>query len=91
MTDVAVVSLNDDRICVVRHHNGSGSYTNLTEVYVVRGGRFLGRFEIQISATFDAKWEPGDHPAPASEKEFAALRKARMLLLTAMDKLWTGP
>ena len=90
MADVAVVSVNDDHLCVVRHHDGSGGYTNLTEVYVVRAGRFLGRFEIQTTPTFDAKWDAGDHPSPATEKDLAALRKARLVLLTAVDKLWSG-
>jgi hypothetical protein len=89
MTDVAVITLDEDRICVVRHHTGSGAYTNLTEVYVVRGGRFLGRFEIQITPTHDAKWEAAaDHPSPTTEPQLAALRKARMVLLSMTDKVW---
>lgn len=80
---VIVANVNDDDfIHVVRHYNGSGSYTNLTEVYVIRSQKFLGRF-------VDEKFEVSvEHPKKPSESDLKEYQKALFVLKATSEKLW---
>lgn len=90
LTKVASISLGDgDTIWAIRHYTGSGVYTKLIEVHVIRNQKFLGRFEVQEVATHEAAWQPTtEHPRPASNSDLVLFKKARMLLLGMVDKLW---
>lgn len=91
LTRVACVSIGDsaDTLWAIRHYTGSGVYTKLLEFHVIRGQKFLGRFEIQDEITFEAAWQPAKDSQPPTNAELALFRKARMLLLGMIDKLWT--
>lgn len=79
------VGKGDTTLWVVRHYTGSG----LTEVYVIRNQKFLGRFIIQERATIDCGWLSAlEHPNPATTADVLLFRKARIYLLDLTDKLW---
>lgn len=90
------VDVNEtDAVWVVRHFTGSGSVAKFVECYVLRFvehphrcQKFLGRFAVQSTPTFDAPWDNASEMPVVSESELAQLRKARMALLTMADKLW---
>ncbi|HVI39158.1 MAG TPA: hypothetical protein VM577_00725 [Anaerovoracaceae bacterium] len=74
---------------VVRHYNGSGADAKMIEVYVIRNQKFLGRFAVQEITTFDAAWDPAsEHTLPATQKDVETFRKARMQMLSLVDKFW---
>lgn len=85
MTSVASITINaKDSLWIARHHTGSGM---LTEVYIQRNAKHLGRFGCQDIPTFDAAWESKDK---VSDAELLVFRKVRMTMLTAVDKLWSA-
>lgn len=74
--------LNDqDSVILVRHYDGSGVYVNLTEVYVIRKEKFLGRI------VKDA-WEPEKHDKPATEKDIQTFLGHSKAMQTMAEKLW---
>lgn len=79
---VCTVGTANDHMMVVRHYDGSGSYTNLTEVYVVRDQHFLGRFEndeFKVSS---------EYKKPLSKEDLNAYRTAYLTLTAVAEKLW---
>jgi hypothetical protein len=91
LTKVASVSINDlDTLWISRNYTGLGSELKYMEVYVIRGHKYLGRFEMQLKPTFDAAWiNDSQHPHPPTEKDIASFRKVRMTMLGAVDKIWS--
>lgn len=91
LTKVAVVSLNDvDDMIISRHYTGLGTEIKYIEVYLIRAHKYLGRFEVQEKSTFDVGWiHDSKFYDPPSEKDLAVYRKARITLLSALDKLWS--
>lgn len=72
----------DDLMMVVRHYTGSGVYTNLTEVYVIRDQKFLGRFENDVFVI------SAEHPKKPAEADLKEYRAAYLVLKAASEKLW---
>lgn len=86
--NVLLATVNGDSMLAVRHHNGSGVYVNLTEVYVIRKEKFLGRFRNQDVPSLEVEWESGKHSDPMKDSELPIYKKARMVLLNAARSLW---
>lgn len=92
-TLISHVDVNEtDAVWAVRHLDGSGSVTRMTECYVLRhneqGQKFLGRFSIQETPTFEVDWQNASNMPKVSESDLSKLKKARMALLTMTEKLW---
>ena len=83
---VMVHDVNDehDYIVLCRHYNGSGALVNLTEIYVVREQKFLGRFNVTTFA-----WEPSaEHKRPATEADIKAFSNHAKAMAAMAEKLW---
>lgn len=78
------VNEDHDNVILVRHYNGSGSLVNLTEIYVTRDEKFLGRFNVTTFA-----WEPSnEHKRPATEADIKTFSNHARAMASMAEKLW---
>lgn len=82
---VMVHDIDDERdyIVLCRHYNGSGTLVPYVEIYVVREGKFLGRFSKEFA------WEASsEHKYPATESDVKTFTNHAKAMMIMAEKLW---